>query len=166
MSGTSHIMHDNLIGAGCSHAYIDLMKLYGWLPIKDYFKMRREGIELDWVLVLTMEDNGFQAIPMVAEYCVPIEGVDMQPGWYMHTVDGHDKRIDDWTNVIMFKTFDNAGEMSMNFTKDVMQKEGVKNQIEFYKSFHGAVISSCIDKEDEKFVKWERNRREKLKKIN
>lgn len=138
------------------------MKLNGWLPISEYFKMRKEGIELDWVLVLTMEDNGFQDIPMVAEYCVPIEGVNEEPGWHIldHGQGGH-IRIDDWTNVIMFKQLDSNNEILLDFTKDVILKEDVKNQEEFYGSFNKQVITSCIDKEDERFVEWERNRRKK-----
>ena len=33
--------------------------------------MRNNGIELDWVMVLTMENDGFIAIPIIAEYCIP-----------------------------------------------------------------------------------------------
>lgn len=33
--------------------------------------MRNNGVELDWVTVLTMENDGFIAIPSIAEYCIP-----------------------------------------------------------------------------------------------
>ena len=56
-------MHDKIIGAGVANLFIERMKLEGWLPIKEYFKMKKLGIELDWVMVLTMENDGFIAIP-------------------------------------------------------------------------------------------------------
>lgn len=57
-------MHEKIIGAGVANLFIERMKLEGWLPIKEYFKMEKLGIELDWVLVLTMENDGFIAIPI------------------------------------------------------------------------------------------------------
>lgn len=45
-------MHDKIIGAGVANLFIERMKLEGWLPIKEYFKMKKLGIELDWVMFL------------------------------------------------------------------------------------------------------------------
>lgn len=41
-------MHEKIIGAGVANLFIERMKLEGWLPIKEYFKMKKLGIELDW----------------------------------------------------------------------------------------------------------------------
>ena len=99
-------MHEKIIGAGVANLFIERMKLEGLLPIKEYFKMKKLGIELDWVLVLTMENDGFIAIPMVAEYRVPHKDGGLKPGWYKDDIDNPNMRIDDWTNVIMFKLLD------------------------------------------------------------
>lgn len=99
-------MHDKIIGAGVANLFIERMKLEGWLPIKEYFKMKKLGIELDWVMVLTMENDGFIAIPMVAEYRVPHKDSGRKSGWYKDEIDNPNRRIDDWTNVIMFKLLD------------------------------------------------------------
>lgn len=164
MSGKSNCMHDELIGAGASQSYINIMKLKGWLPIKEYFEMRRQGIELDWVLILTMEDNGFQSIPMVAEYCIPFdEDGPMKPGWYKDDIDNPCKRIDDWTNVIMFKTLDNPSNELNEFGKDIIYKEKIENQKAFYDSLCKQTIEYCIDKSNERFIKWERSRRKQTK---
>lgn len=149
MSGTSNFSHDALVGAGLSNMFIHQMKLQGWLPINEYFKMRSEGIELDWVLVLTMEkDNGFIAIPMVAEYCIPVKDSRLKPGWYKDELD-HTKRIDDWTNVIMFKLIEgknNADDIRNNMLNDFEERENIKNVPEYEESFNNMVIKLC--KED------------------
>ena len=93
-------MHEEFIGAGVANLFIERMKLEGWLPIKEYFKMKKLGIELDWVMVLTMENDGFIAIPMVAEYRVPHKDSGRKSGWYKDEIDNPNRRIDDWTNVI------------------------------------------------------------------
>ena len=73
-------VHDEIIGAGLASLFIERMKLEGWLPIKEYFKMKQLGIELDSVLVLTMENDGFIAIPTVVEYCIPHKDDKRKPG--------------------------------------------------------------------------------------
>ena len=85
------LTHDTIVGSGLASNFINLMKLEGWLPIEDYFIMRNNGIELDWVTVLTMENDGFIAIPTVAEYCIPHPDSGLKPGWY----NSEEKRIDD-----------------------------------------------------------------------
>ena len=40
-------VHDEIIGAGLASLFIERMKLEGWLPIKEYFKMKKLVIELD-----------------------------------------------------------------------------------------------------------------------
>lgn len=45
------LTHDTIVGSGLASNFINLMKLEGWLPIEDYFAMRNNGIELDWVTV-------------------------------------------------------------------------------------------------------------------
>lgn len=105
-------MHEEIIGAGIANLFIERMKLEGWLPIKEYFKMEKLGIELDWVLVLTIENDGFIAVPTVAEYCVPHKDSRRKSGWY----NSEDKRLDDYTNVIMFKPIE-----TKNIADDVRQ---------------------------------------------
>ena len=95
-----------IIGAEVANLFIERMKLEGWLPIKEYFKMKKLGIELDWVLVLTIENDGLIEIPMVAEYCIPHKDSGLKSGWYKDNIDNPNRRIDDWTNVIMFKLLD------------------------------------------------------------
>ena len=34
-------MHEKIIGAGVANLFIERMKLEGWLPIKEYFKMKK-----------------------------------------------------------------------------------------------------------------------------
>lgn len=87
-------MHEEIIGAGVSSLFIERMKLEGWLPIKEYFKMEKLGIELDWVLVLTMENDGFIAVPTVAEYCVHIKIVG-------ENLVGIIQKIKDWMTIPM-----------------------------------------------------------------
>lgn len=57
--------------------------------------MEKLGIDLDWVMVLTMENDGFIAIPMVAEYCVPHKDSRLKSGWYKDEIDNPNMRIDD-----------------------------------------------------------------------
>lgn len=45
-------------------------------------------------------------IPMVAEYRVPHKDSGRKSGWYKDEIDNPNRRIDDWTNVIMFKLID------------------------------------------------------------
>lgn len=51
-------MHEKIIGAGVANLFIERMKLEGWLPIKEYFKM--ENLELSligyWFLLWRMMD--------------------------------------------------------------------------------------------------------------
>ena len=41
------LTHDTIIGSGLASGFINLMKLEGWLPVKEYFTMINSGIELD-----------------------------------------------------------------------------------------------------------------------
>lgn len=75
------LTHDIIVGSGLAGNFINLMKLEGWLPIEDYFAMRNNGIELDWVTVLTMENDGFIAIPSIAEYRIPHPDSGWKSGW-------------------------------------------------------------------------------------
>lgn len=118
------------------------MKLEGWIPIKEYFNMRNLGIELDWVLVLTMENDGFIAIPTVAEYSIPHQDSGRKSGWY----DSEDKRLDYYTNVIMFKPIE------IKYTADAIRAElldkyeegkNIKDISYFEDVFNKAVIKSC-----------------------
>lgn len=39
-------MHEEFIGAGIANLFIERMKLEGWLPIKEYFKMKNLELSL------------------------------------------------------------------------------------------------------------------------
>ena len=132
-----NITHDTLIGAGLANTFINLMRLHGWLPIKEYFSLRKNGIELDWVMVLTIENDGFIGIPSIAEYT---DGD--KPGWY----DSSDRRIDDWTNVIMFKPIegkDTADDIRNELLDDAEEKENIENIPDCEYSFTETLIDSC-----------------------
>ena len=131
------LTHDTSIGSGLANDFINLMKLEGWLPIEDYFAMINNGIELDWVIVLTMENDGFIAIPEIAEY-----RFGQKPGWY----DSGNRRLDDWTNVIMFKAIE--AENTANRIRDELldeceEKEGIENTPDFEDAFTETLIKLC-----------------------
>ena len=131
------LTHDTIIGSGLANDFINLMKLEGWLPIEDYFAMINSGIELDWVMVLTMENDGFIAIPEIAEY-----RFGQKPGWY----DSGNRRLDDWTNVIMFKAIE--AENTANRIRDELldeceEKEGIENTPDFEDAFTETLIKLC-----------------------
>ena len=138
-------MHEEIIGIGVANLFIERMKLEGWLPIKEYFKMKKLGIELDWVLVLTMENDGFIAIPMVAEYCVPHKDSGRKSGWYKDEIDNPNRRIDDWTNVIMFKLLDsvNVDKLRDSMLDKFKETEGIADTDAYNLSFNKTVIKQC-----------------------
>ena len=47
-------MHDKIIGAGVANLFIERMKLEGWLPIKEYFKMKNHGLRRIFSLLLAL----------------------------------------------------------------------------------------------------------------
>ena len=117
--------------------FIAQMKLEGWLPVKEYFSMKKLGIELDWVIVLTMEHNGFIAIPTIAEY-----SFDSNPGWH----DSNEQYLDNWTNVIMFKPIEirNAAEtIRIKLFNEYKEKEGIKSNSDFKNAFNKFLIKYC-----------------------
>ena len=135
-------VHDEIIGAGLASLFIERMKLEGWLPIKEYFKMKKLGIELDWVLVLTMENDGFIAIPTVVEYCIPHKDDKRKPGWY----NSENKRLDDYTNVIMFKpieTKNTADDIRSELLDKYEEEENIKNIQYFEDAFDKTVVKLC-----------------------
>ena len=138
-------MHEEIIGTGVANLFIERMKLEGWLPIKEYFKMKKLGIDLDWVLVLTMENDGFIAIPMVAEYCVPHKDSGLKSGWYKDEIDNPNRRIDDWTNVIMFKLLDsvNVDKLRDSMLDKFKETEGIADTDTYNVSFNKTVIKQC-----------------------
>ena len=138
-------MHEEIIGTGVANLFIERMKLDGWLPIKEYFKMKKLGIDLDWVLVLTMENDGFIAIPMVAEYCVPHKDSGLKSGWYKDEIDNPNRRIDDWTNVIMFKLLDsvNVDKLRDSMLDKFKETEGIADTDTYNVSFNKTVIKQC-----------------------
>lgn len=134
--------HDIIIGSGLASGFINLMKLEGWLPIKEYFTMINSGIELDWVMVLTMENDGFIAIPSIAEYCIPHPDSGKKPGWY----DSGNRRLDDWTNVIMFKSIEaknTANRIRDELLDEHEEKENIKNVPDFEDAFTETLIKLC-----------------------
>lgn len=138
-------IHEEIIGAGVANLFIERMKLEGWLPIKEYFKMKKLGIELDWVMVLTMENDGFIAIPMVAEYCVPHKDSGRKSGWYKDEIDNPNRRIDDWTNVIMFKLIDsvNVDKLRDSMLDKYKETEGIADTDAYNLSFNKTIIKQC-----------------------
>lgn len=139
-------MHEKIIGAGVAHLFIERMKLEGWLPIKEYFKMEKLVIDLDWVMVLTMENDGFIAIPMVAEYCVPHKDSGLKPGWYKDEIDNSNKRIDDWTNMIMFKPIETknvANNIRNELLDEYEEKESIRNVPDYEDTFTESLIKLC-----------------------
>ena len=135
-------MHEKIIGAGVANLFIERMKLEGWLPIKEYFKMEKLGIELDWVTVLTMENDGFIAIPTVAEYCIPHPDSGRKPGWY----NSEEKRLDDWTNAIMFKPIETkniADRIRDELLNEYEEKKGIENTSDFEDAFTETLIKLC-----------------------
>ena len=136
------LTHDIIVGSGLATNFINLMKLEGWLPIEDYFAMRNNGIKLDWVMVLTMENDGFIAIPSIAEYCIPHPDSGQKPGWY----DSGKRRLDDWTNVIMFKTVEaknTANRIRDELLNEYEEKENIKNVADFEDAFTETLIKLC-----------------------
>lgn len=138
-------MHEKIIGTGAAHLFIAQMKLEGWLPVEEYFKMEKLGIQLDWVLVLTMENDGFIAIPMVAEYRVPHKDSGRKSGWYKDEIDNLNMRIDDWTNVIMFKLIDKPyiDGIRDSILDKYKEAEGITDIHTYNLSFNKAVIKQC-----------------------
>ena len=136
------LTHDIIIGSGLASNFINLMKLEGWLPVKEYFTMINSGIELDWVMVLTMENDGFIAIPSIAEYCIPHPDSGQKPGWY----DSGKRRLDDWTNVIMFKPIEaknTANRIRDELLDEHEEKENIKNVPDFEDAFTETLIKLC-----------------------
>lgn len=149
--GISNEMHDELIGAGISNLFIYQMKMQGWLPIEEYFRMKNSGIDLDWILVLTMEpNNGFIGIPMVAEYSTFKEDSKRLSGWYNHEISDSPKRIDDFTEVIMFKPLEKtiADSIRDNILDEFKDKEGIENVDSYIKSFTNTAIRLCKGKSE------------------
>ena len=104
--------------------------------------MRNNGIELDWVTVLTMENDGFIAIPTVAEYCIPHPDSGRKPGWY----NSEEKRLDDWTNAIMFKPIETkniADRIRDELLNEYEEKEGIENTSDFEDAFTETLIKLC-----------------------
>lgn len=88
---------------GYVEEFNQLMKIQGWLPIEEYFKtIKMCPGSLDWVLVLVIEKDGFQWLPIVAEYrtCEGCDNPEEKQGWYIYT---SGKRIDDFANVLFFR---------------------------------------------------------------
>ena len=111
----------------------------------DEAEMEKLGIELDWVLVLTMDNDGFIEIPMVAEYCVPHKDSGRKPGWYKDDIDNPNMRIDDWTNVIMFKLLDKPyiDGIRDSILDKYKDSECITDTNAYNLSFNDTVIKQC-----------------------
>lgn len=104
--------------------------------------MRNNGIELDWVTVLTIENDGFIAIPSIVEYCIPDPDSGLKPGWYNF----EEKRLDDWTNAIMFKPIETknvADRIRDELLDEYEEKENIKNVPDFEDAFTETLIKLC-----------------------
>ena len=136
------LTHDIIVGSGLANNFINLMKLEGWLPIEDYFVMRNSGIDLDWVIVLTMENDGFIAIPSIAEYCISNLDDVRKSGWYNSV----NQRLDDWTNIIMFKPIETkniADHIRDKLLDEYKEKEGIENTSDFKDAFTETLLELC-----------------------
>lgn len=153
MSGTSKVSRGEIIGAGLSKMFISRLKLEGWIPIHEYFDMLNLGINLDWVLALTMEDDGFIAIPMVAEFRIPRRDSGLKPGWYKDEVN-ETRRIDDWTNVIAFKLIEKShvDRIRDNILEEYAKQEMITDYGKYINSFNETVISTCKGKSQDNYV--------------
>lgn len=92
-----------------------------------------------------MENDGFIAIPMVAEYCVPHKDSGRKSGWYKDEIDNPNRRIDDWTNVIMFKLLDsvNVDKLRYSMLCNFKETEGIADADAYNLSFNKTVIKQC-----------------------
>ena len=108
-------MHEEFIGAGVANLFIERMKLEGWLPIKEYFKMKKH------------KDSGRKS------------------GWYKDEIDNPNRRIDDWTNVIMFKLIDKpyVDGIRDSILDKYKEAEGITDTHAYNLSFNEAVIKQC-----------------------
>lgn len=128
----------------------DYMKLQGWLPVSEYYDMQKKKIGLDWVLVITVDRDGFSGIPDVAEFCSCDHMKDgkKMAGWY--NIDN--QRIDnDFTKVAFFKCISNPLMDISSYIKE--SKREVKSKIpewEFDKDeFNAALFGNAEKKKDE-----------------
>ena len=89
-----------------------------------------------------MENDGFIAIPSIAEYCIPHPDSGQKPGWY----DSGKRRLDDWTNVIMFKAIEaknTANRIRDELLDEHEEKENIKNVPDFEDAFTKTLIKLC-----------------------
>lgn len=153
MSETNKTSRGEIIGASLSKIFVSKLKLEGWIPIHEYFDMIDSGIELDWVLVLTMEDSGFIAIPTVAEFRIPRRDSGLNPGWYVDCIDGS-ARIDDWTNVIAFKLIEKShvDRIKDNILDEYAKEEMITDYNNYNMGFNKGVIDLCKGKSQHNYV--------------
>lgn len=130
---------------GHAEFFKQFMKLEGWLPIEEYFYTNKlcPGA-LDWVLVLGIEENGYQWLPMVAEYCTceNMDNPEENQGWY--SLD--DNRLDDAVHILFFRPLPvQSQDYLEEYIQDVMKKTG--------KMADKDIILSKISKDAEFFQK-------------
>ena len=129
---------------GHAESFKQFMKLGGWLPIEEYFYTNKlyPGA-LDWVLVLGIEENGYQWLPMVAEYCTceNMDNPEEKQGWY-----SNDTRLDDAVHILFFRLLPTQSQNYLEeYIQDVMKKTG--------KMADKDIILSKISKDAEFFQK-------------
>ena len=129
---------------GHAEFFKQFMKLEGWLPIEEYFYTNKlcPGA-LDWVLVLGIEENGYQWLPMVAEYrtCENMDNPEEKQGWY-----SNDTRLDDCVHILFFRSLPTQSQDYLEeYIQDVMKKTG--------KMADKDIILSKISKDAEFFQK-------------
>ena len=92
-----------------------------------------------------MDNYGFIGIPMVAEYCVPHKDSGLKPGWYKDDIDNPNMRIDDWTNVIMFKLLDKPYIDGIRYSilDKYKDSECITDTNAYNLSFNDTVIKQC-----------------------
>lgn len=98
---------------------------------------------IDWVLVLGIEENGYQWLPMVAEYCTceNMDNPEEKQGWY-----SNDNRLDDAVHILFFRPLPiQSQDYLEEYIQDVMKKTG--------KMANKDIIISKISKDAEFFQK-------------
>lgn len=130
----------------------DYMKLQGWLPVSEYYDMQKKGIGLDWVLVITVDRDGFSGIPEVAEFCPcdKLKDGRKMAGWF--SVDN--QRVDnDFTKVAFFKCITNP-LMDISSYIEEQKREVLEHcpEWKFDKDEFNAALFGNVEKKKEEYV--------------
>lgn len=128
------------------------MKLKGWLPVSEYYDMKKRGIGLDWVLVITVDADGFSGLPEMAEFlpCTNIDNGRKRAGWY--NVDN--QKIDnELTKVAYFKCVTNPLMDVQDYIEGACEEVKQKSpDWKFSKDEFNAALFGQAEKEKDEYV--------------